>query len=146
VTVDGRTYEVEIDDPRARPVTARVLGEVFRVDVDSVRPRPAGGGPTVDGTPMPPAPALAPPQAQRPAAAPRETGQQTVTAPIPGTITSLVATVGQAVKRGDGLITIEAMKMFNVIRSPWAGTVTAVHVSVGKHVAQGELLVSVLLT
>jgi hypothetical protein len=33
VTVDGRTYEVEIDDPRARPVTARVLGEVFRVDV-----------------------------------------------------------------------------------------------------------------
>ena len=72
--------------------------------------------------------------------------EQLVTAPIPGTITLVSVSVGQSVQRGDGLVTIEAMKMLNVIRSAWAGTITAVHVDVGKHVAQGELLMSVALT
>jgi biotin carboxyl carrier protein len=138
VTVDGRTYEVEIDDPRARPITARVLGEVFTVEVDSAG-HAAGAEPPAGGH-VPPAVSPAPP---RPA--PAGGGQQVVTAPIPGTITALVASVGQAVERGDGLLTIEAMKMFNVIRSPWAGTVTAVHVAVGGHVAQGEMLISLSL-
>jgi hypothetical protein len=42
ITVDGRTYEVEIDDPRVRPVTARVLGEVFRVDIEAESVRATG--------------------------------------------------------------------------------------------------------
>ena len=37
VTIDGRTYEVEIDDPRARPVRALVSGEVFLVEVEDSR-------------------------------------------------------------------------------------------------------------
>lgn len=127
VTVDGRTYEVEIDDPRARPITARVLGEVFRVEVESVAVRGSVALPSITTIP-----------------APSPTGQRQVPAPIPGTITALMASVGQAVQRGDGLVTIEAMKMFNVIRSPWTGTVSAVHVAVGEHVAQGELLVSIV--
>jgi glutaconyl-CoA/methylmalonyl-CoA decarboxylase subunit gamma len=137
VTVDGRTYEVEIDDPRAQPITARVLGEVFKVEVD--RGVHAGDAiPAADASERGAEPVV--PMATSP-----EPGQgryQLVTAPIPGMITALTAGVGQAVRRGDGLLTIEAMKMFNVIRSQWAGTVTAVHVSVGKHVAYGEPLVS----
>ena len=125
ITVDGRTYEVEIDDPRARPVTARVLGEVFRVDVDSGAKTGPDGRAAGDAPPAPVA-----------------IGEQSLTAPIPGTITSVAATVGQEVKRGDGLLTIEAMKMFNVIRSPWAGTVMAIHVAEGAHVSQGTLLLT----
>ena len=136
MTVDGRTYDVEIDDPRARPVTARVLGEVFRVDVETGGVRaPSSQRPASESDATRPAA----PSAGEPGA-----GQQRLTAPIPGTIAKIVATVGQTVQRGDQLLTIEAMKMFNVIRSPWAGTVTAVHVTEGTHVTQGELLVTLL--
>ncbi len=56
VTIDGRNYDVEIDDPRARPVTARLDGVVYTVDVHAPRPaadaveRPVGGeGPAAAG-------------------------------------------------------------------------------------------------
>jgi biotin carboxyl carrier protein len=142
VTVDGRTYEVEIDDPRARPVTARVLGEVFRVDVE------AEGRSATGETVAPATSALAAPAAPSaaPAAAAPAARQQQLTAPIPGKITKVTATAGQAVQRGDELVTIEAMKMFNIIRSPWAGTVVAVHTAEGKHVTQGELLLTFTLS
>lgn len=143
VTVDGRTYEVEIDDPRARPVTARVLGEVFRVDVEA-EGRSATGETVAPATSAPatrPAAPSAAPATAAPAAGPRQ-----LTAPIPGKITKVTATVGQAVTRGDELVTIEAMKMFNIIRSPWAGTVVAVHTAEGKQVKQGELLLTFTLS
>ena len=57
------------------------------------------------------------------AAASAAAGPGQLTAPIPGVIASIAAMAGQMVQRGDDLLTIEAMKMFNVIRSPWAGTV-----------------------
>jgi biotin carboxyl carrier protein len=69
-------------------------------------------------------------------------GQQHLTAPIPGTISKVSVTPGQTVQRGDPLLTIEAMKMFNVIRSPWVGTVNAVHVKEGQLVAQGAPMLS----
>jgi len=146
VTIDGQTYEVEIDDPRARPVTARVGGKVFRVDVETAT------GSTAQPTAQPNRPATSsglsglsgmPGSIGVPGLAP---GQQALTAPIPGTIAKLVAKVGQVVQRGDELLTIEAMKMFNVIRSPWAGTVAEVHVTEGKQVAQGEPLVTFVRT
>jgi biotin carboxyl carrier protein len=142
VTVDGRTYEVEIDDPRARPMMARVHGQVFRVEVESegVRGVSAAPAPT-------PSPAVRPTASSSPdPAAVAGEGQQLLTAPIPGTITKIAVTTGQAVQRGDELLTIEAMKMFNVIRSPWAATVRTVHVTEGKHVTQGELLLILKLS
>lgn len=142
ITVDGRTYEVEIDDPRARPVTARVLGEVFRVEIDTEGTRPVVAPGAVSGTHS----AVARPAAPAAAAPVAAAGQQLLAAPIPGTIAKVTAAVGQAVRRGDELLTIEAMKMFNVIRSPWAGTVMAVHVKEGKHVTQGELLLTLTVS
>ena len=38
ITIDGRIYEVQIDDPLARPVTARLSGVAFSVDVETMRP------------------------------------------------------------------------------------------------------------
>ena len=167
VTVDGRNYDVEVDDPRAHPVTARLDGVVYSVDVHLPRTaadpveRPAvdeAAPPTVrapesaaaEGGVVPAAAASEPEGvAVEPGAAPAaaaaeasEAAPQTMTAPIPGVVASVVANVGQVVKRGDELLTLEAMKMFNVLRSPWAGTVTTLHVSKGEHVNQGQPLVT----
>ena len=67
---------------------------------------------------------------------------RTMTAPIPGTVMKVVASVGLPVERGGELLTIEAMKMFNVIRSPWRGAVTTVHVKDGDRVIQGQPLIT----
>ena len=140
VTVDGRTYDVEIDDPRARPVTARVLGEVFRVDIETEGIRPRGVA-AVEPVAQPSRPA---PRDEMPAAPapPAGAGQQQLTAPIPGTISKISVNVGQAVARGDELLTIEAMKMFNVIRSPWAGTIVSIQIKEGQNVQQAQLLLT----
>ena len=65
---------------------------------------------------------------------------------MPGTVVSVVARVGQVVQRGDELLTLEAMKMFNVIRSPWAGTIAEVYAIEGKRVTHDEVLVTFQLT
>ena len=137
VTVDGHTYEVEIDDPRARPVVARIEGDTFLVDVESgdVRTEPAAGTATLPA--VVPAPILAGPPSPG-----RFAGDHLLTAPIPGTVVKVAATVGKVVQRGDELLTIEAMKMFNLIRSPRAGTIAAVHVTERSRVSQGDLLVT----
>ncbi len=130
ITIDGRIYEVQIDDPLARPVTARLSGVAFSVDVETMRP-------TTDDDP-----AVSVDTSPSDGAGDAVTGQQSLPAPIPGVVSSVEVTAGQTVERGDELLTIEAMKMFNVIRSPRAGTVATVHVAAGKSVSQGEPLVT----
>ncbi len=138
VTVDGRRYYVDIDDPHARPVTATVSGTTFSVDVE---PSDSTDVPLGD------APARA---AETRQAAPAEAPATTVAsgdpdrmiAPIPGVVSSIAVAAGQTVARGDELITLEAMKMMNVIRSPRDGRIDTVHVAQGSRVAQGEPLVS----
>lgn len=66
-----------------------------------------------------------------------------LTAPMPGKIVRVEATVGQAVKPGDGLLVIEAMKMENEFRATAAGTVREVRVQVGQTVNAGDVLIVV---
>ena len=86
-----------------------------------------------------PAPAAAPAAAPAPAAKPA-TGGETVSSPMPGTILSVNVTSGAAVKKGDVLMVLEAMKMENEIMSPCDGTVTSVNVSKGAAVETGAVL------
>ena len=86
-----------------------------------------------------PAPAAAPAAAPAPAAKP-VTGGETVSSPMPGTILSVNVTSGAAVKKGDVLMVLEAMKMENEIMSPCDGTVTSVNVSKGAAVETGAVL------
>ena len=133
ITIDGRIYEVQIDDPLARPVTARLSGVAFSVDVETMRAttddEPDDNAAPVDTSPSD-------------GAGDAVAGQQSLPAPIPGVVSSVEVTAGQTVERGDELLTIDAMKMLNVIRSPRAGTVLTVHVAAGKSVSQGEPLVT----
>ena len=123
VTLNNRVYEVEVE-----------AGEAMLLDeyeaIAPAAPAPAA----------PPAPAAAP-AAPAPAAAPVVTGAgEPVNAPMPGTILKVNVTQGQAVKSGDVLCILEAMKMENEIMAPKDGTVTQVVVSKGATVDTGAPL------
>lgn len=92
-----------------------------------------------------PAAAPAPVQTAAPAAAPARTaapaaGGVTITSPMPGKILGIKAAAGTAVKRGQVILLLEAMKMENEIVAPQDGTVASVNVAVGDMVEPGAVL------
>ena len=88
-------------------------------------------------------PAPAPAAAPAPKAAPAGTaGAVAVKAPMPGTIMKVNVTPGQAVKKGDVLCVLEAMKMENDISAPQDGTVASVNVQKGASVQSEDVLVT----
>ena len=119
--LNGRTYEVEVE-----------LAEPMKMqEFQSYAPAPAA--------PAVPVAEAAPVAA---AAAPVITGDGTsVDAPMPGNILKVQVTAGQAVKEGDVLVILEAMKMENEIMAPKSGTVTQVLVEKGANVETGAPLV-----
>ena len=88
------------------------------------------------------APAAAPvaATAPAPAAAAAPAGGEQVTSPMPGTILSVNVAAGDAVKRGQVLMILEAMKMENEIMCPCDGKVVSVNTSKGSSVESGTLL------
>ena len=83
----------------------------------------------------------APAPAAAPKAAPAASGSgETVSSPMPGTILDVKVAAGQAVKSGDILFILEAMKMENEIFAPCDGTVSSVAVSKGAAVNPGDVL------
>ena len=111
-----------------------VNGTVYEVEVNEV-----GGAAPVAAAPKAAAPA--PKAAPAAAAAPVPAGAETVKCPMPGKILSVAVTAGQAVKKGDLLCILEAMKMQNEIYAPHDATVSEVRVAANQTVATGEALV-----
>lgn len=114
-----------------------VNGTAYDVAVEEL-----GGGAAPVATPAP----AAAPVAAAPAAAPAApapsagAGSITVTAPMPGKILAVKASVGQAVKKGDVVLILEAMKMENEVVAPEDGTVASIDVAVGAAVEAGDTL------
>ena len=106
-----------------------VNGTVYEVELEEI----TGAAPAVA------APVAAP--AAAPAADPA--GGEKVCAPMPGTILSVNVSNGSAVKKGDVLMILEAMKMENEIMAPCDGTVTSVAAAKGAAVESGALLCTI---
>ena len=110
-----------------------VNGQTYVVNVEEV----VGG--------VAPAAAPAPAAAAAPAAAPAPAGAQgsiQISAPMPGTVVKVNVTTGAAVKKGDTLCVLEAMKMENEIKAPENGTVASVNVQSGASVSSGQVLIT----
>jgi len=110
--------------------TITVNGNVYDVTVEE------GTGAVAAAAPVAAAPKAAP-KAAAPAGA---QGGVKVNAPMPGKILGVKVSAGQAVKKGDVLIVLEAMKMENEIVAPQDGTVASVNTSVGEQVEAGAVL------
>jgi len=119
ITVNGNVYDVAVEElgagaaPAAAPVAAAPVAA--------------------------PAPAAAPAAPAAPAASGSK-GSVVVSAPMPGKILGVKTEVGKAVKKGDVLLVLEAMKMENEIVAPEDGTVASVDTTAGASVESGETL------
>ena len=108
VTLNGRTYEVEVEAGKA------MLLDEYEAIVPAAPAAPVAAAPVAG---------------------------EAVTAPMPGNILKVNVTAGQAVKEGDLLVVLEAMKMENEIFAPKAGTVAQVLVQKGSTVDTGATMI-----
>ena len=140
-TVQGVDYEVEIEDVEGNLAKVSVNGIPFEVEMK----QPIKAAPKVKKvTPPVSAPVAAPqPAAAQPAPTPTPGAGKKVTAPLPGTITEVKVAVGQAVKTGDTVVILEAMKMQNNIEAEATGTITSILVKQGDTVMEGAPLVTI---
>ncbi len=137
--LEGRAFEIEIDDPGTSPIEVTVDGKSYRVEVEATRQEAA---------PIAVSPPRAPVAGQPSAAAPVSVASapvysaREIRAPMPGNILNIMVAPGDAVEVGQPLCALEAMKMKSAIRSPRPGVIAAVHVSEGQVVTHAELLFS----
>ena len=116
VTVNGKSYQVELDRP-AKPAVSKPVA------------RPAA------------APAAAPVAASAPKAAPAA-GGASIKAPLPGVILDIKVKVGDAVSKGQTVAILEAMKMENNINADREGTVVSINVDKGQSIAEGTDIIT----
>jgi len=143
ITVDGKSYQVEVGDVSASPIQVVVDGVAKSVTFAEAASAAPVAAPAPTATAPAPAPAAAPEPAPAPAATPASAvSGAKVTAPMPGKILSVTVSVGSAVNEGDTVCTLEAMKMEMPVSSTGSGTVKAIHVNVGDNVAFDDPLVT----
>jgi biotin carboxyl carrier protein len=112
ITVNGKAYDVAVEEVGAGAVPVATV----------------------------PVAAPAAPVAAPAPAAPAAAGSVTVNAPMPGKILSIKANVGAAVKKGEVILILEAMKMENEVVAPEDGTVASINVAAGDSVEAGDTL------
>ena len=124
VTVDGHSYDVtvEVPDETNSPVAPAT-------PIAAPSPPPAAA-PT----------APAPPSPVAPAPSSGSSGPGEVPSPLSGRVTAVMVTVGQEVKEGDHLVTLEAMKMNTFVFAPKSGKVAEIKTTVGSAVEEGQSL------
>ncbi|WP_294143693.1 biotin/lipoyl-containing protein [uncultured Clostridium sp.] len=134
ITVNGNAYEVTVEEGFTGAAKA---APAPRAAAPAPAPRAAAPAPAPRAAaPAPAAPAPAP----APAPAAQAAGSVPVTAPMPGKILGVKMQAGAAVKRGQVILILEAMKMENEIVAPQDGTIASINVAVGDMVEPGATL------
>ena len=141
--INGNEYNVDINSVEGNIADVTVNGASYKVEMDTpvnvaagqppVKPLPGQGGSAVSEQ------VAAPAAASTPAAG----SGKAVTSPLPGVIIEVSVKEGQAVKAGQKVAVIEAMKMENEIQASTDGTVTAVLVNKGDSVLEGAEIVKI---
>ena len=133
INIEGRTYQVEIQDLRSRPISVIVDGEKIEVwPEESTTSQTKALDRKLEGLTLPPGVEF-----------PTPTGAmvKVVRAPIPGVILSIAVKPQDEVSYGQELCVLEAMKMRNVLRSSRAGKIASLNVTVGQTVNHNDPLI-----
>lgn len=143
-TINGAQFDVTIDSIVGSKAKVEVNGIPFEVEMQgSSLVEEALPTVTTDGA----APAAAPAATENTTAAPAAKsgpGAGTpVKAPLPGVVTKILVNEGKAVKKGDTVLVLEAMKMENNITAEADGTVSGICVSAGDSVMEGTTLITI---
>ena len=124
-TIDGKQYNAAVNELEDNFAEVTINGKTYKVELEKEEA---------------PAAAVRRPAAAAASAAAAPAGLMTVKSPLPGSIVKVLVKAGQAVKKGDVLLTMESMKMENNVTAEADGTVKAVYVEPGKNVMQDDKL------
>lgn len=137
--INGAEYKCAVEEIEAGKTKVTVNGKVYEVETEAPKAAPVAAKPAAAPAPKPAAAPAAPKAETKPAAAPAA-GLQ-VKSPLPGSVIKVLVSEGQAVKKGDTLLTLESMKMENAIMAEADGTVKQIAVTPGQNVMQDDLLI-----
>ena len=134
--INGKDYAVAIGQAEGKMLTVNVNGADYQVELENApAASPVQAAPVAQAAPAATA-------APAPAAAPAGAGEK-VNSPLPGVIVEVCVKEGQAVKAGQKVAVLEAMKMENEIYAPCDGTITKINVSQGDQVVAGDTLLTI---
>ncbi|MBO7195885.1 MAG: acetyl-CoA carboxylase biotin carboxyl carrier protein subunit [Clostridia bacterium] len=119
ITVNGTTYEVVVEEVNGSSSHA----PVYSSPVATAAPAATSSAPKTSSA--------------------TTSGANTVVAPMPGTVLDIKVSVGQAVKKGEVICVLEAMKMENDIPAPCDGVIASVNVQKGATLAANDVIVSI---
>ena len=146
-TINGAQYDVTIDSIVGSKAKVEVNGIPFEVEMhgsslveEDLPTMSTEGAPAPAATPAAPAAA---PAAAAPAAKSGPGAGTPVKAPLPGVVTKILVAEGQAVKKGETVLVLEAMKMENNITAEADGAVTGICVAAGDSVMEGTTLLTI---
>ncbi|MBR5936442.1 MAG: biotin/lipoyl-binding protein [Bacteroidaceae bacterium] len=125
-TIDGKQYNAAVNELEDNFAEVTINGKTYKVELEKEE--------------APAAAAVRRPAAAAAPAAAAPAGLMTVKSPLPGSIVKVLVKAGQAVKKGDVLLTMESMKMENNVTAEADGTVKSVYVEPGKNVMQDDKL------
>ena len=125
-TIDGKQYNAAVNELEDNFAEVTLNGKTYKVELEKEE--------------APAAAAVRRPAAAAASAAAAPAGLMTVKSPLPGSIVKVLVKAGQAVKKGDVLLTMESMKMENNVAAEADGTVKAIYVEPGKTVMQDDKL------
>lgn len=149
--INGNVYNVIINDIEDNIANVEVNGTPYRVEMDEAAVMSAPVSPVTPVAPVAPKPASCPAEAPKaeaastpaPAAKPAVASgsQSAVKSPLPGVIVDIKVKVGDAVKKGQTVLILEAMKMENTINADKDGVISAINVNKGDSVLEGTDLI-----
>ena len=133
--IGGKEYNVTVNPKEGKLFDVTVNGALYEVEAENA--------PAAAPAPQPAAaPVQAAPAAAAPAAKPAGAGEK-VASPLPGVIIEVSVKECQAVKAGQKVAVLEAMKMENEIPAPKDGTITEIHVHKGDSLQEGDPVVTI---